>query len=360
MSNNGATLKYKPDFERAQQYWDAFWAHEIIDRPCTIIRAEIANNPGRPFRLQPIMADFEKSFEQFDRYLQTHSFMGECMPGFRPGFGPDQMAGFLGAPIVISPDSSETSWSQKIVDDWQAFGPLKIDEDNKCWQRMIEFHEAAEKHFKGKCLLYEIDTHSNIDTLEGLRGAQKLLFDMIDYPDVIMEAMNQVRPIYKQIYEKFQVYGSKKQLGTSAELHLYSRARYNRIQADFICLLSPDMFRRFVLPALREEADYLDYSCFHLDGPDALKHLDDLLAIDSLDAIQWVPGAGAGDKEEVFKWPEVVHRIQAANKSIIIYGTAEEIKAVHGRFKPELLVYDVNTKSRDEGLKLLDWLKKNT
>jgi len=34
------TLKYKPDFARAQKYWDAFWAHEIIDRPCTIIWAK--------------------------------------------------------------------------------------------------------------------------------------------------------------------------------------------------------------------------------------------------------------------------------------------------------------------------------
>ena len=33
------------------------------------------------------------------------------MPSFRPGFGPDQMAAFLGAPLTISQDSSNTSRS---------------------------------------------------------------------------------------------------------------------------------------------------------------------------------------------------------------------------------------------------------
>ena len=29
-------LKYKPDFEEARKYWDAFWNKEIIDRPCIV------------------------------------------------------------------------------------------------------------------------------------------------------------------------------------------------------------------------------------------------------------------------------------------------------------------------------------
>ena len=66
---------------------------------------------------------------------------------------------------------------------------------------MKEFHEIAQKHLQGKALLYDIDVHTNIDTLEGLRGAQKLLFDIIDTPDIIHEAMNQIRKLYtKKIY----------------------------------------------------------------------------------------------------------------------------------------------------------------
>ena len=279
------------------------------------------------------------------------------MPAFRPGFGPDQMAAFLGAPLTISQGSNQTSWSEKIVTDWESFFPLHISESNPYYQRMKEFHSVAEARLEGRCLLCDIDMHSNIDLLEGLRGAQNLLFDMIDTPDITLKAMSQAREIYKQVYEEFYQYGSKDKWGTTSGLPMYDRGRFNRIQADFIALLSPDLFRRFVLPAIEEEAQYLDRSCFHLDGPDALNHLDDLLAIKRLDAIQWV--SGAGNKPQI-EWPDVLHRIQKAGKIIILHLSAADVKRIHGQYATELLVYDVRTRSVEEGLELLEWLKKNT
>ena len=352
------SLKYKPDFHRAQKYWEAFWNNEIIDRPCTLIWADDSERPVDNVHTVPIRSDFESLLMRFDEYLETHCFLGEAMPGFRPGFGPDQVAGFLGAPIVISEDSEITSWSEKIVDDWKSFLPLEIKADNVCWQSMKKYHKIAQKHLEGKALLYDIDMHTNIDGLEGLRGAQKLLFDIIDTPDLVHEAMSQMRKLYSKIYNEFYAYGNKEQLGTTCGLHLYSRKKYNRIQADFICLLSPDMFREFVLPAIEEEAQFLDHSCFHLDGEDALKHIDDILAIKEIDSIQWVPGAG---KKTQFQWPEILHKIQDAGKSIHIFDSSiEEIKIHHNEYKPQLVVYEIDAKSREEGLDFLDWLKKNT
>jgi 5-methyltetrahydrofolate--homocysteine methyltransferase len=352
------SLKYKPDFKEARKYWEAFWNNEIIDRPCTLIWADASDSPVDNVHTVLVGSDYEILLKQVDEYFETHCFLGEAMPGFRPGFGPDQVAGFLGAPIVISEGSAVTSWSEKIVNDWESFLPLEIKEDNVCWQEMKKYHEVAEKHLAGKALIYDIDLHSNIDGLEGLRGGQKLLFDLIDTPDLVREAMNQIRKLYRKIYDEFYVYGNKENLGTTCGLPLYSSGKYNRIQSDFICLLGPDMFREFVLPAIVEEAQFLDHNCFHLDGADALKHIDDILAIEEIDSIQWVPGAG---KKTQFQWPEVLHKIQNAGKSIHIFDSSiEEIKIYHKEYKPELIVYEVKASSRVEGLEFLDWLKKNT
>ncbi len=357
---NQEQLECKPDFERARSYWDALWNHEIIDRPCTLVTAAKTVNALEHSKLFPLVSvdsDFMKALNECDVYLESHAFLGEAMPSFRPGFGPDQMAAFLGAPLTISQDSSNTSWSEKIVTDWESFLPLRIAEDNRYYQRMKEFHSVAETHFEGRCLLSEIDMHSNIDMLEGLRGAEKLLFDIIDHPKTILNVMLQAREIYKQVYSEFYIYGSKGKWGTTSGLPMYDREKFNRIQADFIALLSPDLFRRFVLPALEEEACFLDRSCFHLDGPDALNHLDDLLTLKELDAVQWVSGAGSRSQIE---WPEVLHKIQQAGKIIILHLSASDVKRIHGEYKPELLVYDVKTDTVDEGIELLEWLKKNT
>ncbi len=352
------SLQHKPDFSRAKQYWDAFWEHQIIDRPCTVIWAKKTPNAVAPAIIQPVMGDFRQTFAKHQLYLDSHAFLGECMPGFRPGFGPDQMAGFFGAPIVAGPEDTNTSWSEKIVDDWSRFLPLRIAENSVCFNRMKDYHTAAREFFKGKCLIYILDLHSNIDTLEGLRGAERLLFDIIDSPDLVARAMADVRRQYSFIYQTFYDLGAAGEYGIADRcLALYSRKKYNIVSADFIALLSPDMMQQFVLPALEEEAAYLDNSCFHLDGPDALKHLDTICQMKDIDVIQWQPGSY---NKPAFEWPEVIDKIQQSGKAAVIAGTPEQVKSIHGRFKPELLVYDVEAKNEQEAAELLEWLKTHT
>ena len=351
------SLQHKPDFERARTYWDALWNHQIIDRPCTVVTAAKRDNAPFYSLIQSVDANFSQGLKDFDMFLESHAFLGEAIPAFRPGFGPDQMAAFLGASLTISEDG-KTSWSTKIVDNWQSFLPLRIDPDNLYWRRMKQFHAVAQEHFKGRCLIREIDLHSNMDLLEGLRGAERLLFDMIDSPDTILMAMSQAHEVFEQVCRELYQYAEKGKWGTTSILPFYSRGRFNRLQSDFIALLSPDLFRKFVLDGLQAEGALFDHSCFHLDGPDALTHLDDLLAIKEIDAIQWIPGAGNPPQIE---WPELLHKIQNAGKIIILQDiSAGDVKRIHGQYKPELLVYDVWTETVEEGMELLEWLEKNT
>ena len=117
------------------------------------------------------------------------------------------------------------------------------------------------------------------------------------------------------------------------------------------------MFRKFVLPALQYEAYYLDQAVFHLDGPDALKHLDDILVIDGIGVIQWVSGAG---NKPMIEWDEVFQRVHRANKATIIYGSIEEIKNIHGKYPLNLVVYETWVNSEQQGYEFLEWLKKNS
>ncbi len=63
-------------------------------------------------------------------------------------------------------------------------------------------------------------------------------------------------------------------------------------QALLSCLISSEMFREFVMPALVEQCERLAYVMYHLDGTTALHQLDALLEIKSIRAIEWTPQAG--------------------------------------------------------------------
>ena len=73
------------------------------------------------------------------------------------------------------------------------------------------------------------------------------------------------------------------------------------------------MFDEFVLPELAESCRKLDRTIYHLDGVGELNHLDSLLTIKELNAIQWVPGAGQPGRD---KWPEVQKKIIDGGKNI--------------------------------------------
>jgi len=73
---------------------------------------------------------------------------------------------------------------------------------------------------------------------------------------------------------------------------LVSDGRYYIPSNDFSIMVSKAMYDDVFLPGIRRECQFLDHSIYHLDGPGALRHLDSLLAIPELDALQWVFGAG--------------------------------------------------------------------
>ncbi len=103
----------------------------------------------------------------------------------------------------------------------------------------------------------------------------------------------------------------------------------------------------------------MDHCVFHLDGPDALRHIDDILAIDAIDVVQWVSGAG---QKPMWQWTEVLQKIQAAGKGIQVWDiTCEQVKQVHKELKPEGVVYcPQGMESRSEVDDLCEWLEQNT
>jgi maleate cis-trans isomerase len=84
------------------------------------------------------------------------------------------------------------------------------------------------------------------------------------------------------------------------------------------------MFREFVAPALSAQCEWLDFSLFHLDGTQCIGHLDALLEIEALDAIEWTPQAGIEPGGSP-RWFEMYRRILNAGKSVQVMASAEDV-----------------------------------
>ncbi len=356
-------LSTKPDFDRVKRMWEHFWAGDLLGRPPVVAAV---NRPGcnPPYpghqRYQAACEGrYQDVLDRIDAHLAGTEYLAEAVPFFAPDHGPDQFAAFLGGQLTFSPDSPNTNWVAPWVDDWDDVLPIRLDESNPTWRSALAFSRALAQHRQGRYLVGVCDLHSNMDALLAMRGAERLAMDFYDCPERIVAAMDDVRKLYAPIYQGlYEAGGMGEQDGTIGWVPFWSPGRFATIQCDFLCMLSPEMARRSVMPALAEEASYLDHCTLHFDGPGALPHLDDVLAIDAIDAIQWVPGAG---QPPMHTWCDVLRRCPEAGKALQIYGVGpDEVRQLHKELRPDKVAYCVSVRDRQQCQDLLDWLEANT
>ena len=120
--------------------------------------------------------------------------------------------------------------------------------------------------------------------------------------------------------------------------------------------MSPKQFRELVLPSLVKEMRHVERSIYHLDGPDALRHLDALIETPELNAIQWVFGAGRGPAA---RWVDVYKRIQAGGKAMqVICDNIDDARRVAEQLRPEGVWLDVGgSYPRAEAEAFLKWVE---
>jgi hypothetical protein len=206
--------------------------------------------------------------------------------------------------------------------------------------------------------LSSFDTHTNMDLLAALRGPERLCLDLVERPEVIDRAMIDARAVFPQMWRGIVQAGRMAETGFCNGV--YSPAGAAVLQCDFSCMISPPMFRRWVLPALEEEAAIAGHVFYHWDGPGALKHMDDLLASPAIHTLGYVPTVGFGGRLKHFDCVDLLRQCQDRGKAVQAIGTAEEVKAMHRCLDPAKVMYCTSVATPDEAEALLAWFVRHT
>ena len=349
---------HKPDFESARLHWEAFWQGEMIDRPCTRVLA-----PKDGVSLLPHPAglvhpddDLSATIRAYDDWASCIYFGGDAVPFYVPNFGPDIYAAFLGADLKFA-KSNGTSWAVPFVDDWKSVEECLEKPRGYWWDEALDFARQIKTIGEGRFGAAVWDLHSNLDALAAIRGPQQFCMDILDRPNDVEVAVDRVRQSYAPIYDGLFDASGMYETGSSCWLPYYCEGRFGIVQCDFVCMISPEHARRFLYPALEEELGLLDHSCYHLDGPGALVHVNDILSIERIDSVQWVPGDG---NAPVVEWMDLLKKIQEAGKSLYIAASPDEVKQCCRELRPDRVFFDVWAASVAEAEALLAWLKANT
>jgi hypothetical protein len=354
---NQALGTYKPDINEASKRWEAYWNGELLDRPVIV-----AACPKEGFAPKARLTYYDRVHKNIDEILDdtlynirgTH-FLAESVPGFWTSFGPDELSAFCGGTLEWNDASNmDTNWSAPFIEDWEQYLPIEIIEDSPLWMRMLDVYQKAAELYNGSVLCMPVDFHSNMDLLLGIRGAEKLLLDCVDTPELVDRAMVCARDIFSFVWEKIRTAARMDEFGYWTGC--YSEGSVNIISCDFSCMIGEEMFRRWVLPTIEYETSLVDHVFYHWDGPRALYQFEDLMGVEKIHTIGFVPDPF----ERRTQYIELYKRIQSAGKSVQVGGTIDELKLMHKELDPSRTLYRAQVATREEGERLIEWFEKNT
>lgn len=358
----GRHLELKADFADAVRRWEAYLDGEILDRPVVLVSCPRPGAPAVP--AVPAPSYHDKVFRPFDAVLDQALenargmwWGGEALPTFSPSFGCDEVAIFCSrnSQFIWHENVTGTNWSHPFIHEWDGALPLRLNEDHPLWKRMLSLLQAAAERLGGKMCLGTIDLHTNLDLLAAARGAQNLCLDLLDRPEVVERALADARALFPALWRASTAAARLPQLGYAAGFFSYRGAAV--LQCDFSTMISPQMFRRWVLPALEEEAEIVGHAYYHWDGVGALKHKEAILSSRGLHTLGFLPGEGHGPQIEYL---DLFQECQAAGKAVHVGGPLEECQAMHRELRPGKTIYTVFVSTPSEGEAALEWFRRNT
>ena len=269
----------------------------------------------------------EEVIDAEDAFLSTCEYFADGYPVMDfAAFGPGVLAAMLGSELD---NSRGQIWFLPCAEDITKLH-VSYDPENKWAKRIKDLYRAGVDRWNGSVIMTLPDLGGIMDILASLIGAENLMFALVDEPEEVKRVQREIQQAWYEAYRDFSEALAPQ--GAITDWNgILSRERGYIPQCDFSYMLGPEMFDEFVMPILREDMKRLKHTIYHLDGIGAKKHLERLLTLPELNAIQWVYGVG---QPGPYAWVDLYQKVLDAGKQIMIIENG--LDNGYGDLRPQL------------------------
>ena len=272
---------WKQNLEETKQHYINWWNHKgIVLNMWEHFQQGVTPHADipepRPYKdLNQRWFDPEWRAEYLDWYVAHSSLKADILPVANTQLGPGSLAAILGGVFEGGEDTIWIHPNPNYTDD------IVFDPQHPNWLLHKELLRACKEKAQGHYYVGMPDLMEGLDVLAALKGTDQVLLDTVMYPERLEHQMQQINDIYFQVFDELYI---------------------------------------------REQCQRIDYTLYHLDGVGAIHHLDALLEIQELNAIQWTPGVGEPQGGSP-KWYDLYKKILASGKSIMAcWVTLDELR----------------------------------
>ncbi len=351
-------LRCKPDLGECLARIDAWYGQRIIDRPplrfhhhnIDYERHRKVAGPWATVEQRWLDVDFQ--VRTFVESLRAAPLLGETFPVFWPNLSAVVYNLFLGQQAVFD---DVTAWTHPCIDDLDDLPDLSIRRDNKYFKAVEDLTYRALELADGEFFVGFTDMYAGIDCTMGLRGMEQMCLDLVIHPEPLKRLIDRAFAGYPEVYHHFDTILKAHGQPSVTWMNLPSFDTFNVLACDFATNISTEHFDEFCLPVIRREAEMFRHNVFHIDGPGVARHLESILTLPNLVAMQWVQGYGRD--APIMQWVPLIERIQAAGKSVIVDLTLDEIEPFMAAVDPTGIMLWVPAEPGDQP-RVLETVKK--
>lgn len=279
-------------------------------------------------RLVKMGRDPVEALDLFEEWMARTVFIGDGFPRLWINLGPGALAAFLGANPILMED---TVWFMGGFD-WDYLGILEAKPRGDYWELADRLTIEACRRGKDRFIVGITDIGGPTDVAGILRGIDRLFIDSFRSRSKVKMLLDTVVDTWIDVYNRH----SRIILSTfgvmSCWMHILYPGRGYPIQCDLSVYMSPKLFEEIGFKPLAKLCDELEYPVYHLDGLGEIPHLDKILSLPRLKAIQWTPGAGKPDVDDPY-WFHLYDRILRGGVNLVLLGVKpENIMKIARRF----------------------------
>ena len=239
----------------------------------------------------------DRFLEDIERLYQDHGRLGDDVPWFgAPFIYVPWMEAIMGCPIYAEENSM---WAEPAVEDWDSWHWQRPALDENPWiQKLLELMAALVEHSAGRYPVSHTLMRGVADMLAAMRGASRFIFDFYDHPEATHRAAALCADVWIDVAKAQldMVQPSENGYVGSGCYRIWAPDKIGWLQEDAMALISPKLFREFILPQDRRILSHFAYTGFHLHAS-ALWAIEDLVQVPEITVLELNDDSARSDDE---------------------------------------------------------------
>ena len=306
-----------------------FWAHEKNVNPLVSFRignyftathyraAEKLIVKGT--RITPSMIDVDSFMEDYERQYNEVSALDQS--GFwtaEPYTGIPWMEAFWGCEIV---GAGESFMAQPFVKEPRDLEKLQFNMENPWVAKYFEFVKKLNDLSQGRFPVGAPIMRGEGDTVGALIGQTEFVYALYEEPEIIKKTLRKVVDSFLDIYAEMHRRNKPFHGGSSIGFyHVWAPGESLWFQEDISALLSPELYREFLLENERYFCGKYQYTLMHLH-PSSFHLLDDILCNENLKVLQVNKDVGGPSVNQMLPY---FKKVLEKKRGLVVWGDLTE------------------------------------